>query len=188
MSLISVVRWTVRLSSSAFFHFCPRCDARQEHRFSGRARVNAHHKVLDAWLLYDCVHCERTAKVPVFERRLVGSIDPVLLDGLHRNDPAVLEPMAARLVGGSTFEVDGASVQAGWIVLQVDPGVRIRLDRVLARGLGMSRSEVARRCPSAPLRKPARSGLRVEVVPAVQQLEAPVDPLQRGTGSSGGTG
>ncbi|MCB9674038.1 MAG: DUF1062 domain-containing protein [Alphaproteobacteria bacterium] len=145
---------------------CPRCDLVRAHTFSGRARLNANGRHLDAWLLYTCAHCSRTAKVPVLERAPVRSVDRALLLGLESNDPAVLGPLCARLVGGDAFSVRGDDLPSGGVVvLHVAAGLSVRLDRVLARGLGCSRAEVSRRCPDAPLRRSAADGQRVRVLP-----------------------
>ncbi|MEW2220059.1 DUF1062 domain-containing protein [Streptomyces sp. NPDC006990] len=66
-------------------HVC----ASERFRTSGKFRVNANHKLLDAWLLALCTGCEETIKLTVLERTNVRSIRPELLDRLHRNDPGL---------------------------------------------------------------------------------------------------
>lgn len=119
--------------------------------------------MLDAWLLYLCSHCERTAKVPVFERTPVRAVDPALLEGLHRNDPVLLGSLCAKHVGGVAFAVEGPRVEVGTLVLHVEPGVRVRLDRVLALGLGLTRKQVRARFVQAPLSRRVHTGLRVQL-------------------------
>lgn len=67
---------------------CHRC-ASARFRASGKFRVNAHHKLLDVWLLALCTVCEETLKLTVLERVNVRSIRPELLDRLHHNDPVL---------------------------------------------------------------------------------------------------
>lgn len=55
-------------------------------RASGKFRVNANHKLLDAWLLVHCTTCGDTAKLTVWERVNVRSLRPEVLDRLHHND------------------------------------------------------------------------------------------------------
>ncbi|SDF77899.1 hypothetical protein SAMN05216553_103240 [Lentzea fradiae] len=55
-------------------------------RANGKFRVNANHKVLDAWLLVLCTGCEDTVKLTVLDRVTVRSVRPELLDRLHHND------------------------------------------------------------------------------------------------------
>ncbi|NLE80518.1 MAG: DUF1062 domain-containing protein [Rhodococcus sp.] len=66
-----------------------RCHACASGRFraNGKFRVNAHHKLIDAWLLALCAGCGETTKLTVLERVNVRSIRPGLLDRLHDNDP-----------------------------------------------------------------------------------------------------
>ena len=68
-----------------------RCHACASERFraSGKFRVNANHKLLDAWLLVLCIDCGETAKLTVLERMTVRSVRPELLDRLHDNDPGL---------------------------------------------------------------------------------------------------
>ncbi|MGC5410672.1 DUF1062 domain-containing protein, partial [Streptomyces sp. DT225] len=55
----------------------------------GTFRVNANHKLLDAWLLALCTGCGDTTKVAVLERAHVRSVRPALLARMHANDPAL---------------------------------------------------------------------------------------------------
>ena len=66
-------------------HVC----ASERFRASGKFRVNANHKLIDAWLLALCTACGDTAKLTVLERVTVRSIRPELLDRLHHNDPGL---------------------------------------------------------------------------------------------------
>ncbi|WP_111603462.1 DUF1062 domain-containing protein [Streptomyces sp. Amel2xB2] len=58
-------------------------------RASGRFRLNAHHKLIDVWLLALCTGCGETVKLTVLERTPVRSLRPELLDRLHHNDPVL---------------------------------------------------------------------------------------------------
>jgi hypothetical protein len=68
-----------------------RCHVCGSERFRphGKFRVNAHHKLLDAWLLALCTGCGETTKLTVLERVNVRSVRPELLDRLHANDPGL---------------------------------------------------------------------------------------------------
>ncbi|MGO4421043.1 DUF1062 domain-containing protein, partial [Streptomyces sp. MCAF7] len=68
----------------------PSCRTKSSHacaserfRASGKFRVNANHKLIDAWLLVLCTACGETAKLTVMERMNVRSVRPELLDRLH---------------------------------------------------------------------------------------------------------
>jgi len=138
-----------------------RCHACGSERFraSGKFRVNAHHKLLDAWLLALCTVCEETAKLTVLERMNVRSIRPELLDRLHDNDPGLTAELlqdpavqrrnrialdwegAWRLdTGGS----DGLDDEVVDVSVRFAARIPVRPVRLIADGCGLSRGEVER--------------------------------------------
>jgi hypothetical protein len=138
-----------------------RCHACESERFraSGKFRVNAHHKLIDVWLLALCIACEETAKLTVMERKNVHSIRPELLDRLHNNDPGLitelLQDPAVQHRNRITLDWDGAwrLDTGGWDHLDdevIDVSVRfaaripVRPVRLIADGCGLSRGEVER--------------------------------------------
>ena len=138
-----------------------RCHACASERFRarGKFRVNANHKLIDAWLLALCTACEETAKLTVLERVTVRSIPRELLDRLHHNDPgltAVLlqDPVVQRrnriaLDWDNAWRLDtGGSDHLDRDVIDVSVrfGARIpvRPVRLIAEGCGLSRAEVQR--------------------------------------------
>jgi hypothetical protein len=187
MSSILHVQWTVTsLIAPRPWLVCGRCGGIKPFQSSGKARLNANGKRLDAWLVYKCTDCENTWNRPLFERRNVRDIDPLLLEALQANDHRWIETFA--------FDVDGLRRFAGRIeefaeakvakqVLTGDPaafdGIRIdfsvplpcclRLDRLLAAELGVSRTKIqdlqdAGRLKLSPngermLRRPVREGM-----------------------------
>ncbi|MFE7157735.1 DUF1062 domain-containing protein [Streptomyces sp. NPDC057636] len=137
---------------------CHTC-ASERFRADGKFRVNANHKLLDAWLLVLCTACGETTKLSVLERMNVRSVRPELLDRLHDNDPVLAaellqDPVVRRRnrialdwdnawrldTGGSDHldrEVIDVSVRfAAWIP--------VRPVRLIAEGCGLSRAEVER--------------------------------------------
>ncbi|WP_233219689.1 DUF1062 domain-containing protein [Micromonospora sp. RP3T] len=139
---------------------CVDCPSESATTGDGRFRVNANGKLLDVWLLVRCVRCDRTSKLTVHERTSVGSLDPAELHGYHTNDArlvasALLDPAFRRrnhvvLDWTDAWRLDAVPVPLGeaWpIRVEVvfhDP-VPVRPDRLVARGLGLSRTEVQRR-------------------------------------------
>jgi hypothetical protein len=117
-------------------------------RANGKFRVNANHKLIDAWLLALCTECGDTVKLTVLERVNVRSVRPELLDRLHRNDPALaaelLQDPVLRRRSRIALDWDGA-----W---RLDTGgsdhfaarIPIRPARLIAEGFGLSRAEVER--------------------------------------------
>ncbi|GAB2979591.1 DUF1062 domain-containing protein [Streptomyces pseudoechinosporeus] len=131
-------------------------------RANGKFRVNANHKLLDAWLLVLCTACGDTAKLTVLERMNVRSVRPELLDRMHDNDPGLAaellqDPVVQRrnriaLDWDNTWRLDiGGSDHLDREVSDVlDVSVRfaaripVRPVRLIADGCGLSRAEVER--------------------------------------------
>lgn len=138
-----------------------RCHACPSGRFraSGKFRVNANHKLLDAWLLALCAMCGDTTKLTVVERTNVRSLRPELLDRLHRNDPdlvakvlqdaVVLRRNRIALDWDNAWHLDtGGSVALGDEAIDISvrfaARIPVRPVRLIAEGFGLSRAEVQR--------------------------------------------
>jgi len=138
---------------------CSRCGVARPFRSSGKFRVNANGKQVDAWLIYKCTACDNTWNRPVLERRKVDGIDPALLEALRRNDPKLARRLACDIrdlqcrtatagapadVGVRKERLSDAPVSVRWLAvhLAVPQPVTLRLDRLLARELGLSRSHL----------------------------------------------
>ncbi|MFF4354900.1 DUF1062 domain-containing protein [Streptomyces sp. NPDC001530] len=138
-----------------------RCHACASERFraNGKFRVNAHHKLLDAWLLVLCSACGDTAKLTVLERMNVRSVRPELLDRLHDNDPDLAaellqDPVVRRrnriaLDWDNAWRLDtGGSDHLDREVIDVSvrfaARIPVRPVRLIAEGCGLSRAEVER--------------------------------------------
>ncbi|WP_217171358.1 DUF1062 domain-containing protein [Streptomyces sp. AC512_CC834] len=137
---------------------CHTC-ASKRFRASGKFRVNANHKLLDAWLLVLCTTCGDTAKLTVLERMNVRSVQPGLLDRLHANDPALAvellqDPVVQRrnrivLDWENAWRLDiGGSDHLDREVIDVSvrfaARIPVRPVRLIAKGCGLSRAEVER--------------------------------------------
>jgi len=154
------VLWTVASETAPQPHMnCSRCGTARPFRSSHKFRVNANGKQVDAWLIYKCTACDNTWKRPVLERQKVDSVDPALLDALHRNDPELARRWACDLGGlqgrighaGTSMEVavrkellTEAPPSVRWLSvrLAVPQPVVLRLDRLLAGELGLSRQRL----------------------------------------------
>lgn len=138
-----------------------RCHVCSSERFraSGKFRVNANHKLIDAWLLALCTACGETAKLTVLERMKVRSIRPDLLDRLHDNDPGLTaellqDPVVQRrnriaLDWDNAWRLDtGGSDHLDSELIEVSVRFRARIPvrpvRLIAEGCGLSRAEVER--------------------------------------------
>ncbi|WP_418961175.1 DUF1062 domain-containing protein [Streptomyces tritici] len=137
---------------------CHRC-ASERFQANGKFRVNANHKLLDAWLLVLCASCGDTAKLSVLERMNVRSVRPEMLDRLHDNDLALAaellqDPVVQRrnriaLDWEGAWRLDTGG-PAAWDGEVIDVAVRfaaripVRPVRLVAEGCGLSRAEVER--------------------------------------------
>jgi hypothetical protein len=138
-----------------------RCHACASERFrpSGKFRVNANHKLIDAWLLVLCAACGETAKLTVLERMNVRSVRPELLDLLHDNDlgltaellqdPVVRRRNRIALDWDGAWRLDtGGSDHLDREVIDVSvrfaARIPVRPVRLIAEGCGLSRAEVER--------------------------------------------
>lgn len=138
-----------------------RCHACTSQRFrtSGKFRVNANHKLIDAWLLALCTACGETAKLAVLERMNVRSVRPELLDRMHDNDPGLAAELlqdpvvrrrsrialdwdnAWRLDTGGSDHLDREVID---VSVRIAARIPVRPVRLIAEGCGLSRAEVER--------------------------------------------
>ncbi|CAL9668740.1 hypothetical protein SUDANB105_07381 [Streptomyces sp. enrichment culture] len=138
-----------------------RCHACGSDRFraSGKFRVNANHKLIDAWLLVLCTACGATAKLTLLERTNVRSVRPELLDRLHDNDlgltaellqdPGVQRRNRIALDWDDAWRLDtGGSDHLDREVIDVSvrfaARIPVRPVRLIAEGCRLSRAEVER--------------------------------------------
>ncbi|MDX3235944.1 DUF1062 domain-containing protein [Streptomyces sp. ME03-5709C] len=138
-----------------------RCHACPSERFrpNGRFRVNANHKLLDAWLLVLCTGCGETAKLTILERTHVRAVRPELLDRLHDNDadlaaellqdPVVRRRNRIALDWDGAWRLDtGGSDHPDREVIDVSvrfaARIPVRPVRLIAEGCRLPRAEVER--------------------------------------------
>ncbi|MFI6009263.1 DUF1062 domain-containing protein [Streptomyces sp. NPDC051243] len=137
---------------------CHTC-ASDTFRANGKFRVNANHKLLDAWLLVLCTACGDTAKLTVMERMNVRSIRPDLLERMHDNDPDLAAELlqdpvvrhrnrialdwddAWRLDTGGSDHLDREVLD---VSVRFAARIPVRPVRLIAEGCGLSRAEVER--------------------------------------------
>ncbi|MCC6993163.1 MAG: DUF1062 domain-containing protein [Deltaproteobacteria bacterium] len=177
------VTWHLRVAGApAVLRDCPRCDERRRFVSSGRFRVNASGRRLDVWLIHRCAACDFTWNRTVHERVTPAELG-ALLPRYERNDEALAHAVACDVGGlevAAPAEVDlvvdrpaiapGVALE---ITLRVAPGAALRLERLLARELGWSRSQLTSAAADggitispggvAALRRPARDGARIRI-------------------------
>lgn len=162
MSETLCVKWTITANEypQPLLH-CRRCCTIKPFRSGGKVRVNANGKRIDAWLIYRCAACEGTWNRPLLERQPVGAIEPEFLSKLMVNDAELVAQFASdaedlrrhapQLKGAEGICVMKSMLSGDMrrpavlcIALAVPQPVSLRLDRLLAEELGLSRSRVDR--------------------------------------------
>ncbi|CAN7281320.1 DUF1062 domain-containing protein [Mesorhizobium amorphae] len=138
---------------------CNRCGGTKPYQCSGKFRVNANGKRIDAWLIYRCIDCDNSWNFGVLERCNRRDIEPPLLQGFVSNDPALARRHAFDIVAlrsrtGHVEEFAEVAVDkrrlgdapetpsALELRLALETPTSLRLDRLLAGELGISRSRL----------------------------------------------
>lgn len=179
-----VLPWAVRRTRLPLLALrCVACPSGCATIGNGRFRVNANGKLLDVWLLVNCVSCGRTGKLTVHDRVSVRSLPAGLLAGYSANSPSLvvdtlLDPLIARrnrfaLDWDGCWELHAPPVPEGPWPLQItvtfDDPVPVRPERLIADGLGISRNEIARRVKiDIPLNRRTRLDFSFVLVWSVQ--------------------
>ncbi|UCI30595.1 DUF1062 domain-containing protein [Mesorhizobium sp. B4-1-4] len=186
MSSTTCIQWTIapEIAPRPLIN-CNRCGDVKAYRCSGKFRVNANGKRIDVWLIYRCIDCDNSWNFGIFERCNRRDIEPALLRALESNDPGLARRHAFDIVAlrnkvgrveefpdvavpkqavGETTET--ATALELWLGFEMPTS--LRLDRLLANELGISRSRLQaleeRRLllvdpgGAKALRKPAREG------------------------------
>lgn len=65
---------------------CSKCKTNTEFYCSEKFRVNANQKIVDIWLIYNCIHCEGTWNYPILSRVNINKIDSMLIQKFMNND------------------------------------------------------------------------------------------------------
>ena len=138
---------------------CSDCGEIKPFRSSGAIRLNASGKTLDAWLIYRCADCDSTWNRPIFQRRNIRDIAPDMLQALHTNDPEWISALAFDVehVRRQIQQIDefaDADVrklvllngERPWLrldlLIRVSRPTCLRIDRLLAAGLTLSRARI----------------------------------------------
>jgi len=143
------------------FKFCSRCNGRRCFRCTYKFRVNANRKLVDVWLLFNCIRCDQTARLPVIERVPASRIGRTSLRAFEDNDRqhAVaaasdrtllrragfsLEPQRP-VINGLMLTVEDIGERAGHTrALVIFRGPEVALERVLAAQMPVSRRQARR--------------------------------------------
>lgn len=207
VSNILYVQWTItpRKAPQPWLN-CSRCGGPRGYRSSGKIRVNANGRRIDAWLIYRCTACDSSWNRPIVERREVSAIDPDLLLALQANEPELVQRLAFDVAGlkrwtGHVEEFDDVLVdkrvrsQRPSRVLSLEIECRVprqiglRADRLLASELQVSRSclqrleeaaQIRTVSPGLTLRRSLRDGTRL----IIDVSSLPEGSIDRAVGAS----
>ena len=153
------VRWTIipQIPPQPWIA-CSGCRGLRPFKSSGKVRLNANGRKLDAWLIYKCLVCEKTWNGPIFERQNVRDINPVVLEALQSNDPhwirsemfnlGALRRKSQRIDEFDDFQIEKEILYKAdnWTRLEIELSapfpISIRLDRLLSSELKVSRSRL----------------------------------------------
>lgn len=125
----------------------------------GRFRVNANGKLLDVWLLVNCVDCDRTSKLTAHHRAPDRSLATALLEGCTADSAALVATTLAgpaldrgdrfALARDGCWQLHAPTVPEGpWpltVTVAFQDPVPVRPERLIARGRSIGRGEVLRR-------------------------------------------
>ena len=162
--------WTLLPAAPArpWLH-CPGCAVTRPFQSTGRIRLNANGRRLDAWLIYHCTRCPQRWNRPIFERLDRRSVPPEVLDGCETSAPDLVARIERDLASlrRHCARIDGAgppAIQKAVLCAprpdQTDLRLRIaggrsapfRPDRLLSNELALSRARFAALVESGHLR------------------------------------
>ena len=165
--------WVVReLGLPAIVKTCVSCRTTRHHP-TGKFRVNASGKLLDVWMLICCEQCDRTSKIPLYERIHVQALDHERLLRFEANDPATVRQLAmdTALAGKAGhqldwtgtweletdlpfYELDRENPLPLEVVVRFELPAPIRVVKLLTTGFGLSRSAVRGMVDAGRIRLP----------------------------------
>jgi hypothetical protein len=207
VSNILYVQWTItpRTAPQPWLN-CRRCGGPRGYRSSGKIRVNANGRRIDAWLIYRCTACDGSWNRPVVERREVSAISPDFLLSLQANEPELVQRVAFDVAGLKRWadhvqEFDDVLVDKRVLTERPRPvlsleieclvprQIGLRADRLLASELQLSRSclrrlekvaQIRTVSPGLTLRRSLRDGMRL----IIDVSSLPEGSIDRAVGAS----
>jgi hypothetical protein len=152
------VTWMVEpIASPDPWRQCSGCGEHRPFVSSGKIRLNANGRRLDAWLIYRCIACDRSWNRPLVERVAVSSVSEADLRAMQQSDRDWVRRQVFDLVSlrrhcsrvdlHSDFVVKKFCPQPiplDWSTIALDIAAPlptgVRLDRLLSNELPISRS------------------------------------------------
>ena len=147
------------------FHNCPKCGKQCEFVSSGNFRVNANHKAIDVWLIYQCENCNTTWNMEILSRVNPRTIGEEIYKKFANNDKELAEKYAFDVTVHSKnrivtnyknviYRIEGEEIcyrtqkETIQIKIQCQYPIDARIDKILSEKLGLSREEIKKMCKS----------------------------------------
>lgn len=138
---------------------CSKCGCKSNYINTGSFRVNANGNRVDVWLIYQCSKCKTTYNITIYERISPKKIPREEYEGFLANDPqlALEYSFNSNILKREKAEIcmeDGAyhireriltdaeEAEMSRIVIRNSYHIRIRLDKLIAGKLDISRTAV----------------------------------------------
>lgn len=161
MSYLKVVEWELQPENSPqIIKNCSKCGCKSQFINTGNFRVNANGNCIDVWLIYHCHKCKTTYNLTIYERIQPSKLSRDEYEQYLSNDweLAMAWGFNSDLLRKNKAEVDfedfsyqmlikeseniSTIEDALVIILRCPYQFRIRLNKVLAQQLGLSRTKV----------------------------------------------
>ncbi|MFB4169654.1 DUF1062 domain-containing protein [Virgibacillus sp. JSM 102003] len=137
---------------------CSKCKTNTEFYCSEKFRVNANQKIVDIWLIYNCIHCEGTWNYPILSRVNINKIDSWLIQKFMNNDNETIWYYAfqinklRKLCSDVNTDIRYELRKEKLDLLSNEVTIRfcykhdfgLRIDKLIAKILGISRSKLNR--------------------------------------------
>lgn len=179
MSCYQKVEWTIKPKSEPkVIRNCPKCGEKSHYINSNKFRVNANGRNLDVWLIYNCSKCKSKWNLSIHERINPKGIDPEKYERYIKNDkelsqhigsdPAIHKKNNSELFFDSTeFDImesksinDLPTGHLKEITIRCPSSLNLRLDKLLADYMGISRSKLSKTLSDdLPLKKKVKDGM-----------------------------
>ncbi len=157
---IIMAKWTiVPTATPKPIRHCSGCAKQQPFVSSGKIRLNANGKKLDAWLIYKCQVCDQTWNRPILDRHPVSRIESAELDAMQHSLPSLvaryefdvsdLKRHSSQIDYESEFSIKKRVLNIhahDWseirLFLRTNVPTGVRVDRLLCEGWQLSRSQL----------------------------------------------
>jgi hypothetical protein len=155
---------------------CPKCGKQCEFESSGNFRINANHKLLDVWLIYQCKNCNTTWNMELLSRVNPRTIKEEMYRKFMENNKELAKEYAFNIAvhrknkitvnyKNVLYRIDGADIDYHSLSLPV--GIRItcqypidiRMDKILSEKLGLSRTEIKKMCKNGVIQTELKEDL-----------------------------